>query len=403
LRTSGSHQGSRRRAHLTLPILALLLLLSGCGASDTETTPTGELPDEIIIGAAIGKTGYLAPYDANIAAIEQLVEETNAHGGIDGHPIRVVQADNRSEPQQSPIAARKVIEQGADVLLLSSEVVTAGAAAPIAEEHDLLNFTMAANEPGFGPPTTGRLSFSASPSLLSEASARATFLYEKGLRHPFLLQDTSISLGESDCGAFRESWEHLGGEIAGSADFKNEDPSIAGQIGDLKASGADAIMLCSYPPGGAAAIKQIRAAGIELPIAASAAFDGTFWLKGIPDLGKFYVTINGSAYDPANQATAKLFKRLEAAGVDTDVSGVVLASYAAGQLILDVIRERHSVSGKVLADALEAKPHRTIVGTATYTKDNHYPTRVWPVYEYVDGEPRFVTEVAAKYVPEPPG
>ena len=26
-------------------------------------------------------------------------------------------------------------------------------------------------------------------------------------------------------------------------------------------------MMCSYPPGGAAAIKQIRAAGIDVPIA----------------------------------------------------------------------------------------------------------------------------------------
>lgn len=386
---------------LGIGVVLTALALAGCGSSSTEKPSSKGLPKEIVIGAAIGKTGYLAPYDANIAAIEQLVKETNAHGGIDGHRIRVVQADNHSEPQQSPIAARKVIEQGANVLVLSSEVVTAGAATPIAEEHDLLNFTMAANEPGFGPPTTGHLSFSASPSLLSEASARATFLYRKGLRHPFLLRDTSISLGESDCGAFQESWEHLGGTIAGSADFKNEDPSIATQISQIKATGADAIMLCSYPPGGAAAIKQIRAAGIEVPIAASAAFDGTFWLKGIPSLGKFYVTINGSAYDPANEATAKLFKRLEAEGVNTDVGGVLLASYATGQLILSVIRETHSVSGEVLADALEARPHRTIVGTATYTKNDHYPTRVWPVYEYIDGEPHFVTEIAPKFVPEP--
>jgi branched-chain amino acid transport system substrate-binding protein len=377
--------------------------LSGCGDSDEGTTASKGLPKEIVIGAAIGKTGYLAPYDANIAAIEQLVNETNADGGIDGHRIRVVQADNHSEPQQSPVAARKVIEQGADVLILSNEVVTAAAAAPIAEEENMLNFTMAANEPGFGPPTTGRLSFSGGPSLLSEASARATFLYRKGLRHPFLLQDTSISLGESDCGAFAESWEHLGGTIAGSADFKNEDQSIATQISQLKNSSADSIMLCSYPPGGAAAIKQIRAAGIDVPIAASAAFDGTFWLKGIPDLGEFYVTVNGSAYDPANEATARLFKRLEAAGVNTDVSNALLGAYASGQLIIDAIKETHSVSGDELATALEDKPHETIVGRVRYTEDDHYPTRVWPVYEFVDGKPRFVTAVAPKFIPKPPG
>ena len=389
------------------PILALLslgcALLTGCGSGSSSDAPAKGLPQEIVIGAAIAKTGYLAPYDANIAAIEQLVKEKNAEGGIDGSKIRVVQADNHSEPQQAPTAARKVIEEGANALLLSCEATTAAAAAPVAEEHDELNFTMCANEPGFGPPTTGHLSFSASPSLLNEASARATFLHDKGIEHPFLLIDTSIILGKEDCGAFRQSWEHLGGTIAGSADFKNEDPSIATQINQVKSSDADAIMLCSYPPGGASAIKQIRAAGIEAPIAASAAFDGTFWLKGIPHLGTLYVTMNGSAYDPANQATARLFARLEKAGVNTDVSGTLLASYAAAQLIFAAIEETHSVDGEALADALEAKPHPTIVGNAAFTAEDHYPNRVWPVYEFVDGKPKFVTEVAPKFVPEPPG
>jgi branched-chain amino acid transport system substrate-binding protein len=383
-------------------VLGLLALFAGCGSdSSSQSSSSAGLPDEITIGAAIGKTGYLVPYDANISAVEQLVDETNAKGGIDGHKIRIVQADNRSEPQQAPVAAQKVIEQGADVLLVSCEVLTAAAAAPVAEEHDMLNFTMCANEPGFGPPTTGRLSFSASPSLNSEASAEAYFLHDKGIKHPFLLRDTSIVFGKLDCSSFQQTWEHLGGEIAGSADFKNEDESIASQISELKSSDADAVMLCSYPPGGAAAIKQIRAAGIDLPIALPAAFDGTYWLKGIPNLGEVYLATNGSAYDPPNQATAKLFASLEEAGVNTDVSGTLLASYAAGQLILDALEETGSIDGNVLADALEAKPHPTIVGNVKYTKNNHYPTRAfWPIYVFSNGQPKFLTEVKPKFIPE---
>ena len=53
-----------------------------------------------MIGAAIAKTGYLAPYDATFAAVEQLVKETNAQGGIDGHKVRVVQADTHSDPSR---------------------------------------------------------------------------------------------------------------------------------------------------------------------------------------------------------------------------------------------------------------------------------------------------------------
>lgn len=389
---------------LRLPLaigLALSLgLLAGCGSGGDPHTSASGLPEEIVIGAAIAKSGYLVPYDANIAAVEQLVKETNARGGIDGSKIRVVSVDNRSEPQQQPVAVQEVIEDGADVLLFSCEVPIAAAGAPIAEEHNEINFTLCASEPGYGPPYTGRLSFSANRSLISEAAARATFLWQRGIRRPFELRDTSILLGRIDQFGFQETWEHLGGKLAGQADFKNEDLSIASQIAEIKRSGADAINISSYPPGGAAAIKQIRAAGVDLPIAATSAFDGTFWLKGVPDTRKVYATLNGSAYDPTNARTAKLFERLKRAGVNTDVSGNLLASYAAGQLILDAIRETGTTDGAKLATALEAKPHPTVMGPLSYAQDDHLPSGPWYVYEYPDREPKILKRVTPAYVPE---
>lgn len=378
-----------------------LAALAGCGSSgDSADAPSVGLPKEIVIGAAIAKTGYLAPYDGNIAAIEQLVDETNAKGGIDGHKLAIVQVDNRSDPQQAPVAAQKVIEDGADVLLLSCEALTAAAAAPVAEEHDKLNFSMCAGEPGYGPPYTGHLSFTGNPNFLSEVSAGASFLRQQGVKRPFLMCDTAIVMGKAQCSAFEQTWEKLGGSIAGSADFANGDESIAGQISELKRSDADAVVMASYPPGGAAAIKQIQAAGIDVPILGGSSFDGTFWLKGIPDPGKIYATSNGSAYDPPDRASARLFKVLQRNGVNTDVSGTLLASYAGGQLIIDAIRETHSVSGNTLADALEAKPHRTIVGELKFSKENHLGTRTWPVYVYANGVPKLVAKVKPRFIPE---
>jgi branched-chain amino acid transport system substrate-binding protein len=386
------------------PILAslgaVLALLAGCGnSSDLTESSSNGLPKEIVIGAAIAKTGYLVPWDATFASVEQLVQETNAHGGIDGHKVRVIQADTRSDPQQAVLAVQQVIEGGADVLFFSGEAFTAAAGSPLAEEQSKLNFAIV-NEPGFGPPTTGRLSFSSNPDLLSESSAGASFLYGRGIRRPFLFRDTTLIYGKANCSAFQQTWEKLGGAIAGSADFENGDESVAGQVSELQGADPDGVVMCSYPPGGAAAIKQIRAAGIDVPILGPSAFDGTFWLKGIPNTEDVYFTSNGSAYDPPDGVTAKLFESLESVGVDTDVSGSLLATYAAGQLMLDVIEETGSVDGDVLADALEAKPHKTIIGRVSYTKDNHYPTRTWPVYVYSDGKPKLAAKVKPQFIPE---
>ena len=381
-------------------MLFALVVVAGCDSSaNPAESPSVGLPKEIVIGAAIAKTGYLEPYDSTFAAVEQLVKETNARGGIDGHRVRVIQADTRSDPQQAVLAVQKVIEDGADVLFFSGEALTASAGSPLAEEHEKLNFAIV-NEPGFGPPTTGRLSFSSNPSLLSEASAGASFLRERGARHPFLFRDTSIIYGKADCSAFQQSWEKLGGTIAGSIDFKNGDESVASQVSELRGSDADAVVMCSYLPGGAAAIKQIRAARIDVPILGPAGFDGVFWLKGIPDTKDIFVTSNGSAYDPPNEETARLFENLKRAGVNTDVSSALLATYASGQLILAAIKETGSVDGNTLADALEARPHKTVVGKVSYTRDDHYPIRTWPIYDYSSGKPKLVTKVKPHFIPE---
>lgn len=386
------------------PLFALLAValvaMTGCGSSGNATeTPSTGLPKEIVIGAALAKTGYMAPYDSTFAAVEQLVKETNARGGIDGHEVRVIQADTRSDPQQAVLAVQKVIEEGADVLVFSGEALNAAAGAPLAEEHDQLNMSNA-NEPGFGPPTTGRLSFSSYPSLLSEASAGASFLHDRGVKHPFLFRDTSLIYGRAYCSGVEQTWEELGGTIAGAVDFENSDESVAGQVSELRGSDADAVVMCSYPPGGAAAIKQIRAAGVDVPILGPGGFDGTFWLKGIPSTKDIYATSNGSAYDPPNEETAKLFETLKRAGVDTDVSSALLGAYAGGQLILDAIEETRSVDGNALADALEAKPHKTVVGMLAYTRADHHPIRTWPIYSYSSGQPRLAAKVKPEFIPE---
>lgn len=392
----------RKIARLSpLLLIFVLMLLGGCGGSgrSDEVSSSSGLPREIVIGAAIAKTGYMAPYDAAIAALEQLVKETNARGGVDGHKLRVIQADTRSEPQQAVLAVQKMIEDGANVLFFTGEALTAAAGSPLAEEHDKLNFSIL-QEPGFGPPTSGHLSFSSNPSLLSEVSAAASFFYDKGIRHPFLFRDTTIIYGKAACSGFQQTWEELGGSIADSVDFENTDPSISSQISKLKSSDADAVIMCSYPPGGAAAIKQIRAAGVELPIYGPTAFDGLYWLKGISNTENIYFTSNGSSYDPPNKATANLLQHLRNAGINTDIATNLLAWYAGGQLIIDAIEDTHSVDGNALAGALEAKPHNTVLGKIAYGAGSHYTSRTWPIYVLSHGKPKLVTKVKPKFIPE---
>ena len=101
--------------------------------------------------------------------------------------------------------------------------------------------------------------------------------HKRGFRTAYVLLDTTIEYNKGICYGFDWMFPRLDGTtILGHDTFKNDDPSIASQITRIKnlPEPPDAIMLCTYVPGGASATRQIRAAGIDVP-ARSTAFAHT--------------------------------------------------------------------------------------------------------------------------------
>jgi branched-chain amino acid transport system substrate-binding protein len=93
----------------------------------------------------------------------------------------------------------------------------------------------------------------------------------------------------------------LGGEVVGVDTFMQEDASIASQITRYKQAAAEkgepeVMMLCSYVPGAVSAIRQLRAAGIEVPLVGGDSMDGHYWVEGVPGLSDHYTVTFGSMY-----------------------------------------------------------------------------------------------------------
>ena len=137
------------------------------------------------------------------------------------------------------------------------------------------------------------------------------------LKKGYILLDTSIQYDKSVCGGYEWNLARVGGTLVGSDTFKNDDLLINSQITRLanaiRDQGVDHIMLCSYTPGGAAAIKQIRAAGIQLPVLAATAMDGTYWLGSVPGLTDFYVPVMAVAGNDSRDAVQALTARYKQA------------------------------------------------------------------------------------------
>lgn len=87
---------------LTLTSL-MALGLAGCGKQAAKS-------DEIRIGALFELTGAVANYGkSSLNGAQMAVDEINAKGDINGKKIKLISADNKSEPSEAGNQATKLI------------------------------------------------------------------------------------------------------------------------------------------------------------------------------------------------------------------------------------------------------------------------------------------------------
>jgi branched-chain amino acid transport system substrate-binding protein len=383
-----------------LALVTLLALMAG-GGSATPQNKVAAKP--IVIAMPLALTGVISFYDQpNLAGAQIAVEQINKKGGVLGRPFKIISADTKSDLSLIAGVANSLLAKGADLMIPTLDYDFGGPSARAACAKNIPAISVAGDS-RFGLQGIGRCLFNQFPAG-SEAAIGATWAWNKGLRHPYVLEDPSISYSKTFFENFKYSWGKLGGTIAGEDTFMNSDQSIASQITKMKAlvdqKKVDFIFMGSYAPGGASATKQIRAAGINLPIIGGAGFDGTFWLGAVPNLKNFYTIAGGvtTGGDPNKLRAAvyaaykKKFKK------DAPLGEQTLNGYSAVYAFKTAIERAKSTDGaKVIAQLEKFKNERLPIGNITWTPKCHISKlRSLPMVTFVGKKEKFIAEVAPK-------
>ena len=360
-------------ASLIAPAIALAL-----------ATTVSAAEKKLIIGLAVAQSGWMTAYDGDpSAAIQVAVDDFNKKDGILGHKVELVWADTKSNPTQAGNAATEVLEKGAKFLLASCDFDQGGAAAVVAQKRGVLVMSVCSGSPKWGPIGVGELAFSTGHAAQADGYLLAEWAYKgRGWKTAYVLRDTTLTYTRSQCFGFIQRWTEIAGKKAllGIDEFKNSDPSIATQIARIKAlkTQPEVIFICSYVPGGATAIRQVRAAGLNQPMMTGVAMDGEYWLKGVPGLKNFYVPVPGNVFgfDPSKEVNG-LVKRFKAKHGKPPASALAIFGYRALQMYKKAAERAGTLDSQAVRKELEKFKDEPIMGgIATFTKDIHIQNRI---------------------------
>ena len=356
-----------------------ILGVAAAAVSLAGVLPQSAVADEhpIVIGFAIALSGWMEQYDQGSRFAEFAIEEINARGGLLGRQLTTIYADNKTDPAQSARAGIDVVAKDADLVIVSCDYDIGGPAALIAQNAGKISFSLCAEDPKMGIEGVGPLSFTASSAAQVQAASMAEWAHqEKGFRSAYSLINVATEWGKSLCHGFKYTWERLPGTTyLGEDTFKHEDTNFAAQITRIKnlSQMPDAIMICGFPPSGATAVRQIRAAGIDTAILSGQGMDGEFWLESVPNLSSFYLTTIASLYgDDPNAKLEGLSKRFEGQYGERPATAYIFPGYALIELWARAVELAGTTDAQAVVDELNKfRNEPTLLGPRSFSEDLH--------------------------------
>jgi branched-chain amino acid transport system substrate-binding protein len=339
---------------------------------------TAAADDGITIGMAVAFSGWMEAYDGEAAKMAQLwIEQTNAKGGVLGKQIKVITADTKTDRVEGAKAGKDLIDQGANLLLVSADYDYGAPAALQAQKAGVISTFLGASDPKAGVLGVGPLSFTANNAAQLEGAVMGEWGYDKkGFRKGYMLIDETIEYNKSICAGYEWAFPKKGGTIVGQDTFKGLDPTISSQITRLsdaiRTGGVDNIMLCSTNPGAASSVRQMRAAGIALPIMSGTAMDGTYWLNSTPGLKDFYLPVQALTVNDPRPAVSDITAAYTKKYGKPPTTQYAYPIYAFLELWAKAVTKTGTTEGKaVVAEINKSDKAETVLGPRTYTPKLH--------------------------------
>ena len=336
--------------------------------------------NEALIGAATSFSGWMAAFDTSpTRSAEVAIDDINAAGGVLGKKLRLAHIDTKTDPAQTARAAQDLVKQGVKMMLTACDFDAGAPAALVAQQAGVIAMSSCGADIKYGNLTIGNNVFTMATDSEGTGRILADWATNKmGWKTAYALLDTFIEYDKSECRGFISRFKELNGDksVILEDTFKNADVSVATQISRYQALAQkpQAMIICSVPPGLASAIRQIRSAGIDIPILSACGGDGSAWHSAVPGLSNYYY-LNYSADAGVKELrpdAEAFFVKYEKRFGERPGSGQGITGYSVVQAWARAAQRAGSFdTAKVRAELEKFTDEPLMVGLTTYTAKLH--------------------------------
>ncbi|MFV1956989.1 MAG: ABC transporter substrate-binding protein [bacterium] len=328
------------------------------------------------IGAAFALTGPAAMIgNPSKKMADMLLEEINAGGGVNGHPIEMITYDTASDPTKAVTVIRRLVNKD-KVLAVIGPTTTGSAMASIKfiQDSEVPMIAAVGGSPVVIP--VKKWVFKSPQTGIVAAERLYDYFVEKGIKKVALLTSAG-GFGNAGKKALLGQAEPLGLKIVADERYNDRDTDMSAQLTSIRGTDAQAIVVWGIGPAPAIITKNAKQLGVKIPIFMShGQADPSFIrLAGSAAEGvrmpasRFIVADRLPDSDPRKPFLQKIKKQYEARyGPVSTHTGY---AYDALQILVRALKKAGTDSAK-LRDAIEqTKNYVGINGTFNMSPDDH--------------------------------
>lgn len=249
--------------HSRRSLVLSTLVLAGAALTAHAQTPAAKEP--LKFGLAMPLTGSQALFGADqVKAAQWAVQDINAKGGIEGHPLEMVVLDTQADPRIGINATNRLIDVDKVPVFGTAWSAVVKAVAPIANRSKVLELSVGANSPDIAK--LGDYVYTTYPLADVDVRAQARYAFDTLKKKTAAVLYIHNDSGVEGARIYRDAFTQAGGKVVAFEAYDAQATDYTAAILKVRAANPDVIHIQGLVSDLPQVVGQLRQLGLKQTI-----------------------------------------------------------------------------------------------------------------------------------------